>query len=230
MSLPSQNGWGPGWPNPETDKIVKPDLPGFGAAQRGREEVMPIFEWLVQETERRGYDIRPEWTWGFANRPVRGTENRPNPVPSDHSWGTAWDINAPDNGMNYAGPGWAAQHAAGKTDMPAWVPELWKAHGFEWGGDWDGRQDPMHMQFDGTPEDAKRIAASLNKPKEWSDVATEAEIRKVVGEELDKRINPDGKGNIFVRIRDSVAKQEKRSAEIVKGVRELLKRKAGTPV
>lgn len=166
MSLPSSHGWGSGWPNPDTAKIVSLNLPGFGAAQRGRREVTPLVEWLIAETERRGYHIRPEWTWGFSNRPVRGTEDRPNPVPSDHSWGTAWDLNAPTNGMNHAGPGWAAQHAAGKTDMPEWVPALWKAHGFDWGGDFAKRQDPMHMQFGGTPDDAARYVRSL-KPSGW---------------------------------------------------------------
>jgi hypothetical protein len=166
MSLPSANGWGSGWPNPDTAKIVALDLPGFGAAQRGRQELTPLVEWLITETERRGYHIRPDWTWGFSNRPVRGTEDREEPVPSDHSWGTAWDINAPVNGMNYAGRGWAAQHRAGKTDMPEWLPELWKAYGFEWGGDFGKRQDPMHMQFGGTPADAARYVAKLNQPEE----------------------------------------------------------------
>lgn len=226
MSLPSARGWGPGWPNPETNKIVKLNLPGFGNAQRVRHEIAPLVEWLITETERRGYHIRPEWTWGFNNRPVRGTENRPNPVPSDHSWATALDLNAPTNGMNRSGRGWAAQHAAGRTDMPEWLPELWKAYGFDWGGDFANRQDPMHMQFGGTPADAATYTAKIGQPPEDIDMTPEqeAKIDRLLASNarLEAALNPDNKGNLLVRIRDSVAKQESRSAEIVKGIRSLL--------
>lgn len=64
------------------------------------------------------------------------------------------------------------------------------------------------------------IAAGSPQPtKDWFDMATEAELRKIVGEEIDKRINPDGKGNLLIRIRDSVAATEKRVIDLVTGKR-----------
>lgn len=169
----STRGWGPGWPNPDTSKIVVLNLPGYGNAQSVRQELAPLVEWLIAETNRRGYRIRPEWTWGFANRPVRGTEDDPEPEPSNHSWAVALDINAPTNGMNYAGQGWAAQHAAGKTDMPKWVVDLWKNYGFFWGGDYPRRQDPMHMEWLRTPADIARYLAMIPNSKDWFDTMDE---------------------------------------------------------
>lgn len=52
----------------------------------------------------------------------------------------------------------------------------------------------------------------------------EKTLRRIVGEEIDKRINPDRKGNLLVRIRNGVATENTRSEEIVKGIRDLLKR------
>jgi hypothetical protein len=47
----------------------------------------------------------------------------------------------------------------------------------------------------------------------------EKTLRRIVGEEIDKRVNPDGKGNLLVRIRDSVAATERRVVELVTGAR-----------
>ena len=55
---------------------------------------------------------------------------------STHSWGIAIDINPETNGMGTAG------------NMNADVVEVFRAHGFKWGGDWTGKsKDPMHFQF-----------------------------------------------------------------------------------
>lgn len=50
----------------------------------------------------------------------------------------------------------------------------------------------------------------------------EATVRRIFAEELKKVVNPDGKGNLLVRIRDSVALQQTRSEEIVKSIRKLV--------
>lgn len=55
---------------------------------------------------------------------------------STHSWGIAVDLNPATNGMGRAG------------DMDPRVVEIFREHGFKWGGDWPGRgKDPMHFQF-----------------------------------------------------------------------------------
>jgi hypothetical protein len=50
------------------------------------------------------------------------------------------------------------------TDMPDWMPQLWSAYGFRWGGTYT-RPDAMHYEFMGTPTDARHftdIARDVN--------------------------------------------------------------------
>ena len=160
MSDPQSRGWGPGWPDCQVgalQTLVRRD----GLRIPLRREIVPIVAYLMDETERRGYDIKPGQTWGFACRPIRGTESRPKPVPSYHSWGLSIDVNAPSNPMRFGKPGWAALHASGRTDMPSWLPPLWESMMFGWGGNYAKRQDAMHLEFMGTPADAARIVQQI---------------------------------------------------------------------
>lgn len=140
------NGWGPGWPHCQTNNIrtlVRAD----GLRIPLRIEILPLVAWLMDETERLGYDIKPGETWGFSCRAIRGFPD----VPSNHSWGLAVDVNAPENPMGNPL----------RTDIPVAVRELWKAHMFRWGGDYKGRKDSMHFEFMGTPADAARIIRDI---------------------------------------------------------------------
>ena len=109
-------------------------------------EIAPIVRWLLDETHRRGYKANAGECWGYCNRAIRGST-----APSNHSWGLAVDINAPSNPMCLAGT----------TDMPAWMPKLWRAWGFGWGGDYPRRKDAMHYEFTGSPADARALVAKL---------------------------------------------------------------------
>lgn len=155
MSNPDSYGWGPGWPHCQTDKLLTIQM-SSGLRLPVRRELGGLVAWLCAETERRGYDIRTGETWTFACRAVRGYN-----VASFHSWAMAVDINAPANPMLHGSPGWRWLHDHGRTDMPEWLPQLWKAHMFEWGGDYPSRQDAMHFGFRGTPADAARVTAGL---------------------------------------------------------------------
>jgi hypothetical protein len=65
------------------------------------------------------------------------------------------------------------------------------------------------------------LAAAKGTGSEELDL-DEATVRRIFAEELQKVVNPDKKGNLLVRIRDSVALQQTRSEEVVKGIRKLL--------
>lgn len=52
-----------------------------------------------------------------------------------HSWGIAIDINAFENQM----------YTEGKFSKE--FIQCWKSAGFDWGGDWKTRKDPMHFQL-----------------------------------------------------------------------------------
>lgn len=148
MSAESR-GWGPGWPNCQRSNIVTIKR-SDGLRLPVHRGIAELVAYLIDETERRGYDVVPGWTWGFACRAIRGSQS-----PSNHSWGLAVDINAPKNPMG----------SRLITDMPGWMPELWKAHMFRWGGEYRSRPDAMHYEFMGTPADARRITEDIRRRK-----------------------------------------------------------------
>lgn len=135
-------GWGPGWPNCQESKIVDLTVNGVSFPGGVRAELKELCTLLLEETERRGYNLVKGWCWGFACRAISGSS-----TPSNHSWGLALDINAPKNPYG----------STLVTDMPAWMPELWARYGFRWGGAYSGVKDAMHYEFMGTPAEAAAL-------------------------------------------------------------------------
>lgn len=125
--------------------MVEVSTPG-GVRLRVHRQIAPLVQYLLEETERRGYRLRVGQCWGYANRPIKGST-----VPSNHSWGLAVDLNAPTNPMG----------EDLVTDMPPWMPALWRAWGFTWGGSYRGRKDPMHYEWLGTHADTNKMLAKL---------------------------------------------------------------------
>lgn len=142
----SARGWGSGWPSCQESLLQVVDV-GGGVRLRVRREIAPLVDRLCEETIRRGYRLRAGQCWGFACRPIRGSR-----TPSNHSWGLAVDLNSLTNPMG----------SRLITDMPNWMPALWKEHGFRWGGDYRGRKDAMHFEYMGTREQA--LGGGSGKP------------------------------------------------------------------
>ncbi|MEO1061439.1 MAG: M15 family metallopeptidase [Actinomycetota bacterium] len=128
-----------------------------------RREIAPIVKALCEETVRRGYQFRDRECWGYACRKIAGTSSW-----SNHSWGLAIDINSPANPMIYRRR-WAElqrEHPGGVprsiwTDMPEWLPELWKRYGFRWGGEYRTVRDAMHFEFMLRPSDVPGLIEQL---------------------------------------------------------------------
>ncbi|HET7235184.1 MAG TPA: peptidoglycan-binding protein [Actinomycetota bacterium] len=139
----STRGWGSGWPTCQQDRLVSLSRED-GLRLPVNEAIAQLVAMLIDETERRGYDVKTGQSWGFACRAIRGTS-----VPSNHSWGLAVDINAPSN----------PYREAFVSDMPTWLPGLWWGYGFFWGGWYQSIKDPMHYEFLGTPADARAMTA-----------------------------------------------------------------------
>ena len=137
-------GWGSGWPSDNSGHMTT--VRAGGVAVSCHREIAPLVAWLLDQTAAGGYGPRHGECWGFANRAIRGTN-----TPSNHSWGLAIDINAPANPMT----------DRLVTDMPSWMPDLWKSKMFRWGGDYRGRKDAMHYEFMGSPDDARRLVAEI---------------------------------------------------------------------
>lgn len=144
----AQRGWGAGWPS--CGGVTAAGTAVVQAARSGtrlsvHKRLARLVLLLVDETEHRGYPLRPGVCGGYNCRPIAGTSS-----PSNHSWGLAVDINWDRN--PYVGPR--------RTDMPGWMPPLWNRYGFAWGGDYTGsKQDSMHYEFMGSPDDADAMTA-----------------------------------------------------------------------
>ena len=156
-------GWGPGWPNCQAASIVKVTCGSLGLKLPVRSEIALLIPPLVHELEAaRGRPFRPDWSWGYACRAIEGTTTA-----SNHSWGLAIDLDAPENPhMKKSVHG--QKHDLRKTfpgglvlrsTMPDDVQAIAERHGFNWGGTYPNKPDPMHFEFLGTPADAARRAS-----------------------------------------------------------------------
>lgn len=138
-----QRGWGTGWPNCQRSKMTS--IVGGDVTVLVRREIASLVKTLMDITESRyGYEIKIGQTWGYACRPIRGTQ-----TPSNHSWGLAVDINSLSNPMQ----------STFKSDIPPAVVRMWEACGFYWGGRYMNRPDAMHFEYIGRPSDVARHTA-----------------------------------------------------------------------
>lgn len=80
-----------------------------------------------EELHRLGLDL---FGGSFNFRPIRGRTSL-----STHAFGCSLDIAPETNQLGNA-------HGS----MPLWVVEIFKAHGWTWGGDFKRRKDFMHFQ------------------------------------------------------------------------------------
>jgi hypothetical protein len=182
-TLADQRGWGPGWPNCQDKKMIT--ITAGGIRLRVRPEVAPIFKAFCDELVERGYPLKGTADdWGFACRPIRGTEKRPNPIPSNHSWGLAIDLNAEAN----------PRQETLKTNFPDWAVELGeKKYRLGWGGRYQKMPDAMHWEWLQTPEAALKLVAELGLTAEHVHIDTEEEelmgAKDDIIKHIDDRVN-----------------------------------------
>lgn len=87
--------------------------------------------------------------WGYAFRMVRGSTDKL----SNHSSGTAVDLNATKHPLGKAGT-----FPLEKVPM---LRALAKKYGLTWGGDYKNRKDEMHFEVSVSPEKAKKLIEKL---------------------------------------------------------------------
>lgn len=156
-TLPSKKGWGKGWPNCQTDKVVRLVVPtSHGNVEfRGgvREEAEELFRLVLMAIDAMGYRLKDGGCWGGACRATKDSDGNLTDRPSVHSWYLAIDINAPDNVFG------------GGHDIPRWVADLLHEYGFRWLGPPIG--DWMHFDFCGSPRDLKRKTRKARRELGW---------------------------------------------------------------
>jgi hypothetical protein len=148
--LISHNGWKASKDPAEID-IKSYLVPGTKVKLRCASACAPLligfaaeFHKLIEPIDEGALD-----DWGYAFRPIRGQTEKL----SNHSSGTAIDLNAPKHALGLIG-----------TFPPEKVPmlkALAKKYGLRWGGDYLHRKDEMHFEIDLTPEKASALIIKL---------------------------------------------------------------------
>lgn len=174
---PASFGWAP------NADIVPFEYRGATFAQGVARRAVPIFQGLIDDLIGAGYKLRTGGSmdtgnWGYTYKTVTGGGSSL----SFHAYGLALDFDAPHN----------PQHA---LDLPGTLPPntsaIARKWGCEWGGDWSvADRDRMHIEFHGEPGEVPGIVAANGgskgggttdttppKPKEWDEMASQAEIR-----------------------------------------------------
>jgi peptidoglycan hydrolase-like protein with peptidoglycan-binding domain len=128
------------------DNIVKVEIPQIAGIEgapadgkirfhrKGADQLKGLFD----EIERQGFkDLLISFAGTFVPRMVRGSTSRL----SNHSWGTAFDINAPEN--------WLGQQPApvGRKGSLLKIVPIANSFGFYWGGHYNNRPDGMHFEL-----------------------------------------------------------------------------------
>lgn len=144
----ADRSFGAGWPNCSRANIVTL-VRADGLRMPLHRDIVPLAAICIDVIEALGYDVRPDWSWGYACRAIAGTS-----TPSNHSWGTATDINAPVN------PRRADRRF--QSDIPAKVIRFMEGVGWTWGGRWSW-PDPMHFEWRGTAAGAWKAADNLRR-------------------------------------------------------------------
>lgn len=205
MSDASSRGWGdcgsPGSPTQQAyrrNNIVKTEI--AGVAWYVHRQFEPILRHLLERyvVPTIGPLTMRADDWSYASRCIRNTgpgTSRPC-VMSNHSWGLAVDVNATQNVQGGGDP---------DGQFPPDFGDRLSHLMIRWGGDFTSTKDPMHFEFVGTPDDADRIAATIER--EGEEDMTPEEVRKIVKEAIREELRPlavwiAGKENSVYRATD----------------------------
>lgn len=97
---------------------------------------------VFQDLQKAKFPVDPSCTAGYTWRMMASNGNRV----SYHSYGCVVDLNWSHNGASYTG--WPYQPGKDKLAVTKKIVDIWKKHGFYWGGDWsEAYFDPMHFTY-----------------------------------------------------------------------------------
>ena len=148
----SQNGW-PASSNKSDLGIISSTAPGtnvdFPQGVRGG-DVSTVLMYVASEFHKHVEPLHDGWCWGFAYREIEGSSQL-----SNHSSGTAIDVNAPSHPMGQSGSFSGAQVNAIRVILTFCDGAV------RWGGDYTGRKDEMHFEINVNASALARVAAKI---------------------------------------------------------------------
>ena len=150
MTLTSANGWTAS-KDPDAIDIKSYTVPGTKVKLRCAQGCAPLLVTFAAEFNQHiePIDKGPLDDWGYCYRNVRGSTDKL----SNHSSGTAIDLNASQHPLGHAGTFTPMQTVL--------IKALANKYGLRWGGDYLHRKDEMHFEIDLTPEKASALIVKL---------------------------------------------------------------------
>jgi len=133
----SANGW-PASADPEAIDIVRKRVPGTDLKLRVAKAVAPLLIGFAAEFHKLVEPIDATKTlddWGWCYRKVKGS----NTVVSNHSSGTALDLNAQSHPLGAVG--------TFNDEQVKIINRLCRKYGLRFGGNYRNRKDEMHFEI-----------------------------------------------------------------------------------
>lgn len=156
----SQNGY---QASPARENIHTVTVPGTNVKLPVRVGAAgDLLIWAAARWHREVEPLHEGWNWGWAYRPIRGGG-----ALSNHSSGTAIDLNAPAHGLGT--PASASFKPAQIAAVRRIVSDAKGA--LRWGGDYSGRTDPMHLEINANEAACAAVLKQLTEsPTEVPDL------------------------------------------------------------
>lgn len=139
----SMNGW-PASQDPDAIDCDWYTVPGTNVRLRLSSHAAPLLVCAARAWHRKVEPLKEGWCWSYAYRNISGTSTL-----SNHSSGTAIDLNAPWHPMGVP----ASKTLTFRQRVRA--RRIAKRFGLTWGGTWTTRPDAMHYEVRLTPAQAK---------------------------------------------------------------------------
>jgi hypothetical protein len=115
-------------------------IPGTSVKLTIRKEIAPLLVAVARDFDREVEPLHPGWCWGFNPKHIEGSTSW-----SNHAWGGAIDLNAPDHPMGKANTFTPAKRVTIRRILARYTYQGKKL--IRWGGDYAGRKDDMHWEI-----------------------------------------------------------------------------------
>lgn len=149
----SMNGW-PRHPDPSTIRCFWYQVPDTKIRLRVQEEAAPLLIAAARKWDLYVEPLREGWCWSYNYAIIPGTS-----LWSNHSSGTAIDLNAPKHPMGVP---------TSKTltfQQRRRVVKIAKRYGLRWGGNWSTTPDAMHLEMAISKSQAIALVKRLELPQ-----------------------------------------------------------------